>query len=248
MRVRTLISLLVLLSFVLGIGPAEALELPEIFSANSVAQDATGNTYIAAMRESSIYRMNSEGQIFLYAGTGEGNFKEGKRLEAAFRHPYSVAIDSKNNVYVADSGNNRIRKIDNKTGEVSTFAGTGSTGHADGKAQEARFNFPYGLSFDQDDNLYVSDQRNHSIRKISKAGKVTTVAGKYAKEAGEFYYPSAIAFGTDDKLYVLDNASQNLKRLEDGGQIASITDPKDNHSNLRIRKEVIRLERVAINQ
>ncbi|MDD9898193.1 MAG: SMP-30/gluconolactonase/LRE family protein [Candidatus Melainabacteria bacterium] len=244
---RILIFLSVVLSLVWGQKPAKALKLPEVFSPNSLAQDSHGNTYIAAMRESSVYKMDTEGKVFLFAGVGQKNFKEGKRLEAAFRNPYSVAVDSKNNIYVADSGNNRIRRIDAKTGLVSTLAGS-STGHADGKASEARFNFPYGLTIDKDDNLYVSDQRNHSIRKISRAGKVTTIAGKYAKKEGKFYYPSAIAFGTDGKLYVLDNASKDLKRLEGGGKIASITDPKDNKSILRIRKENTKLERVAINQ
>lgn len=254
MKGRPLVLLSAVLCFCIGFNPAKALKLPEIYSPNSLAKDAKGNTYVAAMRESNIYKMNTEGELFIFAGTGQEMYQEGHRLAASFRNPYSVAVDSKGDVFVADSGNNCIRKIDQKTGVVTTFAGSTSSGHTDGKALDAQFNFPYGLTFDTDDNLYVSDQRNHSIRKVSKNGKVETVAG--SKQSGitdgktaKFNYPSAIAIGTDNHLYVLDNGNKALRRIHsDSGLVSTITDEEENKSNLRVPKEDIQVERVAVNQ
>ncbi len=254
MQGKSLIILSVMLSLCLGLSPAQALKLPDIYSPNSLAKDSQGNTYIAAMKESNIYRMNSEGELYIFAGTGQERYKEGHRLAAGFRNPYSVAVDSKNNLYVADSGNNRIRKIDNKTGTVSTYAGSDTTGHKDGKAQNAQFNFPYGIIFDKEDNLYVSDQRNHSIRKISSKGKVSTIAGTQSSgtvdgKTARFNYPAAIAMGSDDNVYVLDNGNKVLRKIHsDSGLVSTITDEEDNKSNLRVPKQQVEVERVAFNQ
>lgn len=229
------------------------MKLPEIYSPNSIAKDTKGNTYVAAMRESNIYKMDSEGELFLFAGTGQESYEEGTRLKASFRNPYAVAVDSKDNVYVADSGNNCIRKIDLKSGLVTTYAGSMTTGFKDGKASEAQFNFPYGLIFDKEDNLYVSDQRNHSIRKITKDGKVSTIAGSTnsgltdGKDA-QFHYPSAIAIGKDNLVYVIDDANKILRKIDSSGEVRTITDEEDNKSNLRIPKQGIQVERVAVNQ
>lgn len=96
---------------------------------------------------------------------------------ARFSYPDGIGVDSNGNVYVADSGNNTIRKI-TSAGVVTTLAGTaGTSGSADGNGSAARFNSPAGLAVDGAGNIYVADRNNNSIRKVTSAGVVTTVVG-----------------------------------------------------------------------
>ena len=96
---------------------------------------------------------------------GELSCADGTGTEAQFNHPLGVAVDSSGNVYVADHGNNRIRKI-TPAGVVSTFAGTGTEGFADGIGNTAQFKGPGGVAVGSYGNVYVGDNRNHRIRKI----------------------------------------------------------------------------------
>ena len=229
------------------------LALPTVYSANSIIKDQQGNTYIAGVKESKIYKLDRTGKLSVYAGSGVASFKDGSVTEAQFRNPYAVAIDSLGNVFVADSGNNSIRKIHPKTGMVSTFAGTLTTGDKDGKGALAEFNFPVGLVIDHNDNLFISDQRNHRIRKIDKYGKVSTVAGSETsgyQDGNEhqslFSYPGALALDLKGNLYVLDTGNKQLRRINHSGIVKTITDPQDNHSNLAIPKPAVDIERIAM--
>jgi sugar lactone lactonase YvrE len=254
MRANSLLIIAILLGTFL---PSKALEaetiLPKVYSANSIAKDQLGNTYVAGVKESKIYKLDNTGKVSVYAGSGTASFKDGSLTEAQFRNPYAVAIDSLGNLFVADSGNNSIRKIHSETGMVSTFAGNINIGDKDGKGAQAEFNFPAGLVIDHNDNLFVSDQRNHRIRKIDKYGKVSTVAG--AAESGYqdgaesqalFRYPGALALDPKDNLYILDVGNKQLRRINRDGSVGTITNPKDNGSNLQIPKPAVEVERIAM--
>ncbi len=234
-------------------GDATEVALPKIYSQNSIAKDQQGNTYIAGMRESKIYKLDTSGKVSVYAGNDTAAFKDGSLTEAQFRNPYAVAVDSLGNVFVADSGNNAIRKISPQTGLVSTFAGARTTGDKDGRGSLAEFNFPVGLVIDHHDNLFVSDQRNHLIRKIDKYGKVSTVAG--STESGYqdgkehqalFKYPGALALDPNDNLYILDGGNKQLRMLSRDGHVKTITNPTENHSNLTIPRPAQEVERIAM--
>ena len=98
------------------------------------------------------------------------------RIKAAFNEPQGSAADTLGNVYVADTNNHKIRKID-PSGHVTTFVGSGYSGSSDGQGSTATFNKPTGLAIDSTGNIYVSEFRGNKIRKIDSSGNVSTLAG-----------------------------------------------------------------------
>src|SRR5882762_5154849 len=140
------------------------------------------------------------------AGSGTAGFSDGPPGTAQFNHPTNLTCDTHGNIYVADP-NNRIRIV-TASGLVSTFAGSGITGWADGPGNTAQFNSPYGITCDPQGNLYVSDVYNFCIRKITPEGIVSTFAGTghagFADGPGvgaEFTAPYGIASDVHGNLY-----------------------------------------------
>ncbi len=156
-------------------------------------------------------------------GTGPGGVTGGDTTGtadslASFNAPTGLAVDVAGNIYVADYGNNLIRKI-TTNGTVSTLAGTGNQGSIDGQGNQASFNGPTSLAVDGSGNIYVADDNNNRIRKITPAGLVSTLAGAdsagFANGTGTsayFFGPSGIAVDGTGKVYVAD-AGNNLIRL-----------------------------------
>lgn len=157
--------------FVNGNGTAASLNLPA-----SVAVDAAGNVFVADTGNHAIRRISRSGAVATLAGNGEPGFAEGSGSAARFNAPSGIAIDGVGNLYVADSNNNRIRKV-TPAGEVTTFAGSGAEGFANGTGAGASFSAPSAIAIDGSGNLYVSDSGNDSVRKLTAAGGVTTLAG-----------------------------------------------------------------------
>ena len=160
------------------------------------------------------------------AGNGVAGFINARGTAARFNQPYGLTFDDAGNAYVADSGNHAIRKI-NLNGGVSTHAGTGSPGSADGIASAASFNGPYGVAFDSLGNLYVADRNNHSIRAIGTGGVVSTVAGSGAGftdgtgATAQFDNPTALAVDEYDNLYVTDQNNHAIRRVTTPGAVVS---------------------------
>ncbi|MDR2208256.1 MAG: hypothetical protein LBE22_04700 [Azoarcus sp.] len=164
-------------------------------------------------------------KVSTFAGS-EGGFADGVGSDARFLSPSSIAIDAAGNLYVADFGNDRIRKI-TPTGEVSTFAG-GEAGFADGIGSAARFYRPIGIASDAAGNLYVTDRWNHRIRKITPAGEVSTLAGSesgFADGIGgdaKFYCPEGIVSDAAGHLYVTDNENHRIRKITPAGEVSTL--------------------------
>jgi hypothetical protein len=193
-----------------------------------VAVDRQRNVYVADQYNLSIRKVSPSGAVTTLAGLfytpGQQN---GSGSVARFSFPEGVATDAADNVYVADTVNGRIRKI-TPQGMVSTVAGAGS-GSADGPAATARFQRPAGVAAAADGTVYVADTGNHTIRKISASGEVTTLAGT-AGAAGSangvgssarFYYPNSVALDQGGNLYVADRWNQVIRKVTPEGTVST---------------------------
>ena len=158
-----------------GLDTAARFNLPE-----SIAVDASRNLYVADNGNNQIRKITPDGTVSTLAGNGASGKANGKGASATFNSPFGITTDALGNVYVADSGNNLIRKI-TPDGTVTTFAGSGAKGAGNAAGAQATFNTPAGIAIDVSGNLYVSDENNNIIRKITAAGAVSTLAVKASK-------------------------------------------------------------------
>jgi sugar lactone lactonase YvrE len=149
---------------------------PQMESPTGVASDSAGNAYIADSGSHRILKLSAGGQLLPIAGSGVAGSIDGQSFNATFSNPRSVAVDINGDVLVADTGNNKIRRV-TSAGVVSTVAGTGAVGATNGPATSARFDQPNALAVDGFGNIYVSDYGNNMIRKIATNGVVSTLAG-----------------------------------------------------------------------
>src|SRR5439155_8824164 len=115
-------------------------------------------------------------RVTTLAGNGKAGTANGKGDQAQFNQPYNVKIDAGGRLYVPDQNNHSVRRID-PDGTVSTVAGNGQSGFANGRGADARFNNPTGLIVGADGVVYVADRNNHRIRAVNSTGEVTTIAG-----------------------------------------------------------------------
>lgn len=178
-----------------------------------IAIDASGNMYIADRLNHCIRKMTSAGIVSTFAGiSGSSGFTNGPGTSAQFNTPYGITIDTEGNIYVSDANNNAIRKI-TVGGVVSTFAGGPQSGAEDGTGTNAKFNFPFGLVIDAANNLYVADQYNNSIRKVTPTGAVTTIASGYA-------YPWGVAVDKKGNVYFTLYAANCIRKISTNGTIS----------------------------
>ena len=158
-------------------GPAVSAELS---LPSNIVLDTNGNLYIADAGNNRIRMINTAGIISTFAGNGAGAFSGdgGLAAAAALNAPEGIAIDDTGNLYIADAGNNRIRKV-NTAGIITTVAGIGTFGYSGdgGAATLAKLNVPYGVSVDDSGNVYIADTYNHRIRKVNTLGIISTFAG-----------------------------------------------------------------------
>ena len=193
-----------------------------------VAVGADGSIYLTdAGDQNRIQKIEPDGSITSIAGGVEG-FGNGVGDKALFNSPSGIAIAPGGDLIVADTGNNRIRRIPIR-GETSTVAGDGRAGYADGPANQAQFNGPIGVAVDAHGNIYVADSYNDRIRMISANGQVSTVAGKGTpgyvdgdRNTAQFDTPSGIAVAADNSLIVADTGNDRLRRIGPEGNVTTM--------------------------
>jgi PKD repeat protein len=163
----------------------------------------------------------------LFSGNSIG-FADGSALSAQFNLPTGIAPDTFGNIYIADYSNHSIRKI-NALGVVTTIAGNGTSGFADGQDTAARFNGPTGITCDLAGNIYVADQMNNRIRKITPTGLVSTYAGDGfigaldgPASSARFNFPIGIACDTAGNLFVADQYNHKIRKINAAGIVSTL--------------------------
>lgn len=205
---------------------------------DGVSVDAAGNLYVSDAFNNTIRKISTAGDVTSLAGDQTIGFKDGSGTGAEFYSPAGSAVDAQGNIYVADRGNNVIRKI-TPDGTVSTYAGTGVAGYRNGAATSAylknssdslaTFNGPTGVAVDASGNVYVADRGNNVIRKILPTGRTVTVAGNRVKgfidgtdAAAYFNTPSGVAVDSKGDLYVTDAGNSALRKVTSAGVVTTI--------------------------
>ena len=212
-----------------------------------VAVDSAGTVYVADTTNQLIRKITPAGVVTTLAGSityddygypGAGGFADGTGPAARFEGPTGVAVDSSGVVYVADG--NRIRKI-TTAGVVTTLAGSGVSGFADGVGAAALFSYPSGVAVDSAGTVYVADTSNHRIRKITPAGVVTTLAGSVTLDeygypgpggfadgtgpAARFEGPSGVAVDAAGTVYVADRYNNRIRKITPAGVVTTLAGP-----------------------
>jgi gliding motility-associated-like protein len=193
-----------------------------------LAIDAAGNVYVADWGVDKIRKITPAGVVTTVAGGHGSGFTDGPVAQAQFNSIYNVAVDAAGNLYVADAGNNAIRKI-TPQGIVSTLAGGGAVGFQDGKGAAALFHAPSGLVVDKQGNVFVADEDNEVIRKITPDGTVTTFAGTgdYGwqdgpKSTATFNFPRDVAIDGAGNLYVVDEGNNAIRKISTDGTVSTV--------------------------
>jgi len=197
-------------------------------------RDPQGNTYIGDTYNHRVWKVSPDGVATLFAGIGaasccaDGNLA----VKGSLSYPSDVAVDARGDVYIADSGNHRIRKV-GADGKISTWGGTGEVGSLGdgGPVSKAQLNYPFGLVFDSAGNLYVADTNNHKVRKVTPDGTITTVAGTgeagYSGDNGQadkakLYYPRRAVPDRAGNIYIADYYNCRIRKVTPAGIITTV--------------------------
>lgn len=203
-----------------------------------IAADSKGNIYVADTLYHRVRRIARDGRIFHFAGTSNGTSgsigDNGLATAARLNGPTSLAVDGDDNLYIADTGNSRVRVINTTTGIITTYAGTGGGGYAGDNALAiaATLNGPAGLAFDAAGNLFIADLRNHRIRRVDRDTRlITTVAGNGeagdggdggAATAARLNQPADVAIDSSGNLFIADQFNHRLRQVTPAGLISTI--------------------------
>ena len=212
-------------------GPATDAQL---FTPGAIALDADGNIYVSCSGGHRVRRIDASGTISTIAGTGvQGSSGDGgPAVEAQLDRPDAIAVDAEDNVYIAEYGSHRVRKID-ATGIITAFAGTGVKGNGGdgGPATDAQLDFVNGLAVDATGNVYMTDMNQASVRKVDPSGTITTVAGTgiggWSGDGGpasqaRITTPSGIAVDPDGSLFVTEYWAGRIRKVDPDGIITTI--------------------------
>jgi trimeric autotransporter adhesin len=242
--IKTVITTLAGLST--GIPPTDgqAAVSARLAGPTGLAVDAAGNVYFAegsiatgsglGNGDYRIWKITTDGILKVAAGNGLESYSGdgGAAAVAQLNGPASVAIDSSGNLYFADSGNHRIRRI-TPAGSISTVAGNGTPGYSGdgGAAVSAQLNGPLGVAVDASGNVYVADTGNNRVRKVSANGVIATIAGNgnasfYGDEgpalAASIHAPQGLTIAPDGTIYIADTLNQRVRRIGTDGVIHTL--------------------------
>jgi sugar lactone lactonase YvrE len=192
-----------------------------------MTEDAAGSLIVSDSDNNIIRRISSNGSVSTVAGSGEEGLTNGSVRSATFTRPIGVAAGLHGEIYVADTANHVIRKID--AGVVTTFAGTGEFAVQDGDASHASFEFPTGIAIDQRGNVLVSDSRSETVRMISPSGRVTTIAGSGEPgfldglgRVAKFSSPGGVAIASDGFIYIADEDNNAIRKVSPTGEVTTL--------------------------
>jgi uncharacterized protein YjdB/RPA family protein len=214
-------------------GDGGAATAAELYAPWGVAVDGSGNVYIADQLNNRIRKVDPSGFISTFAGNGTLGYSGdgGAATAAELRTPTGVAVDGSGNVYIADNGNSRIRKVD-PTGVISTFAGNGTYGYSGdgGAATAAHLYGPFVVAFDGAGNVYIADCYNSRIRKVDPSGVISTFAGNgtlgYSGDGGaatdaQLVYPFGVAVDGSGNVYIADANNSRIRKVDPTGVIST---------------------------
>ena len=212
-----------------GLAAQAGLALP-----TGVAMGPDGCLYLADMGNHRIRKI-CDGRITTVAGKDTAGYSGdgGPAAQASLNEPRGCAAGADGSLYIADSMNNRIAKVD-AAGVITTVAGNGTTGYSGdgGPAVEARLQHPYGMAVGADGSLYIADTKNHCIRKVDRAGIISTVAGRTGR--GRYYgdggpasearlnEPYGVTVDADGSLYIADTLNHRIRKIDPDGIIATV--------------------------
>jgi trimeric autotransporter adhesin len=245
-RYAALIAAVILSAFTPGSGHAQSLRfVPPIYtvssvsnvlnSPNALATDVAGNVYIADTGHSLIWKVDTTQTATIFAGKGNGTYSgdNGPAINAAFNSPQAIAIDVAGNIFIADTNNFAIRRIDATTGIVTTIAGGNGSGYTgdNGPATSAQFKGPTGVAVDLAGDIYVSDSTSAVVRKISTSGIITTFAGGGTPASGngdggpatsaKLTGPYGLAVDASGNVYIADQAASLVRMVASNGTIST---------------------------
>lgn len=214
-------------------GDNGAATLAQLSRPAGVAAGPSGSYYIADTSNSSVRRVSASGSITTVAGTGfwGDSGDGGLAIFADVAGPAAIRVDTSGNVYIG-GGLTRVRKV-SPGGVISTFAGTGAQGFSGdgGPAVNAQLNFPKDFAIDTAGNVFIADQQNHRIRRVSVSGIITTIAGSgsrgFAGDGGaatsaKLNYPSGIALDSEGNLYISDTDNYRIRKVSMSGIITTV--------------------------
>ena len=219
-------------------GPATAAELSPGFG---LVTDIHGNLFFSDKSNNRVRKVNAAGIISTFAGNGVGAYSGdgGQATAAKLNNMDGLIFDVAGNLYIADTDNHRIRKV-NTAGVISTIAGNGTAGYSGdgGAATASKLYFPEDITFDAAGNLYIADTYNNVVRKINSLGIISTIAGNgfnagtgnggYSGNGGqataaELNYPEGIAFDNEGSLYISDFNNSAIRKVATSGIICTIS-------------------------
>jgi len=206
--------------------------IPASFNTPSgLALDDEGNLYVADTGNNRIRKVTTEGVVSTVAGNGSAGYVDGPASAAEFNGPIGVAVDSQKNIYVADTYNDRIRKI-TADGVVSTVAGSAGPGYRDGPPSNTQFDTPCGIVMKTDGTLIVADTGNGKLRQISPAGDVTTLAITFDADPNRNWLrtPIGLAQTHDGFLYVSEQDRGTIIQIDPNGRAVVLAGNREGYS------------------
>jgi sugar lactone lactonase YvrE len=220
---------------VAGGGPnSEQATAAKLGPPTAIAQDHLGNFYIAVPRHHRVYKVDAAGTLTIFAGKGAPHFSGdgGPAASAELSEPFGVFVDGAGNIFIADTNNHRIRKVDT-AGNIQTVAGNGTAGFSGdgGPATGASLKFPSGAFVDSAGNIFIADTFNHRIRKVNTAENIQTVAGNGTADFGGdgigatsalLNTPRGVFVDGAGNIFIADTSNHRIRKVDTTGTILTV--------------------------